>query len=73
MDEARRKAGIGGGAPHDRGSGLCRRRALEGGARVDDGTDQGAVLFVEGQIREVNGNLVAGVIVDVWHADTRGG
>ena len=75
MDEAERKAGIEGGTP----------RTIEGPlyiagaplskyeARLDDGTEQGEVLFMDGQVRDMNGKPVANAIVDVWHANTLGG
>jgi catechol 1,2-dioxygenase len=75
MDEAERKAGIEGGTP----------RTIEGplyvagaplskhDARLDDGSEQGEVLFMDGQVRDMNGKPVAGAIVDVWHANTLGG
>jgi len=75
MDEAERKAGLDGGTP----------RTIEGPlyiagapvskheARLDDGTEQGEVVFMDGQVRDVNGKPVPGAIVDVWHANTRGG
>ncbi len=75
MDQAERKAGIEGGTP----------RTIEGplyiagaplskhDARLDDGSEQGEVLFMDGQVRDMDGNPVAGAIVDVWHANTLGG
>ena len=75
MDEAERKAGIEGGTPRTiegplyvAGAPLSRREA-----RLDGGTEEGEVLFMEGQVRDVGGKPVAGAIVDVWHANTRGG
>ena len=40
---------------------------------LDDGTEQGEVLFMEGQVRDVDGKPVAGAVIDVWHANTKGG
>ncbi|MBS0561481.1 MAG: catechol 1,2-dioxygenase [Proteobacteria bacterium] len=75
MDEAERKAGLEGGTPRTiegplyvAGAPLSKHEA-----RLDDGTEQGEVLFMEGQVRDVNGKPVAGAVVDVWHANTRGG
>lgn len=75
MDEAERKAGIEGGTPRTiegplyiAGAPLCK-----GEARLDDGNEQGEVLFMDGQVRDAEGNPVAGAIVDVGHANTLGG
>lgn len=43
-----------------------------GSARLDDGTDQGEVLFMHGVVRGLDGKPVAGAIVDVWHANPKG-
>ena len=75
MDEAERRAGIEGGTPRTIEGPLYVAGAplSKGEARLDDGTEQGEVLFTEGQVRDVNGKPVAAAIVDVWHANTRGG
>lgn len=74
MDEEERRAGLGGGTP----------RAIEGPlyvagapiskfeARLDDGTDDGEVLMMEGQVRDMAGKAVPHAMVDVWHANTMG-
>jgi catechol 1,2-dioxygenase len=74
MDEVERRAGIAGGTP----------RTIEGPlyiadaplskteARLDDGSEDGEVLFMEGQVKDTDGKPVAGAIVDVWHANTLG-
>ncbi|WP_106803922.1 catechol 1,2-dioxygenase [Pseudomonas sp. S5D5] len=41
-------------------------------ARLDDGTDLGVVLFMQGQVRNTSGEPLAGAVVDVWHANTLG-
>ncbi|MGY1917449.1 catechol 1,2-dioxygenase [Pseudomonas tolaasii] len=41
-------------------------------ARLDDGSDDGIVLFMKGQVKDLDGNPVANAIVDVWHANTGG-
>ena len=41
-------------------------------ARLDDGTDAAAPLFMRGQVRDTDGNPLAGAIVDVWQANTGG-
>ncbi|MFP6847276.1 MAG: catechol 1,2-dioxygenase [Pseudomonas sp.] len=46
----------------------------EGEARMDDGTelDQATVMFLEGVVRDTDGQPVAGAVVDLWHANTQG-
>jgi catechol 1,2-dioxygenase len=44
----------------------------KGEARLDDGSDQGEVLIMHGQVRSVEGKPLAGAMVDVWHANTKG-
>ena len=75
MDEAERKAGIEGGTPRTIEGPLYVAGAplSKGEALLDDGTEEGEVLFMEGQVRDVDGKPVAGAVVDVWHANTRGG
>lgn len=41
-------------------------------ARLDDGQDAGTVLFMQGQVRDTDGEPLANAIVDVWHANTGG-
>ncbi|GGX97199.1 catechol 1,2-dioxygenase [Litchfieldella qijiaojingensis] len=46
----------------------------EGFARMDDGTDTDAeVMWLTGQVRDVDGQPVAGAKVEIWHADSKGG
>jgi len=75
MDEAERKAGIEGGTPRTIEGPLYVAGAplSKGDARLDDGSEQGELLFMNGQVRDMNGKPVAGAIVDVWHANTLGG
>ena len=42
------------------------------GSRIDDGSDQGETLIMQGQVRDLDGKPVAGALVDVWHANTKG-
>ncbi len=74
-DEAERKAGLEGGTPRTIEGPLYVAGAplSKGEARLDDGSEQGEVLFMEGQVRDTAGKPVAGAIVDVWHANTLGG
>ena len=41
-------------------------------ARLDDGTDAGEVLIMHGRVVDETCAPVAGAVVDVWHANTRG-
>ncbi|HKR88244.1 MAG TPA: catechol 1,2-dioxygenase [Phenylobacterium sp.] len=45
---------------------------VESGSRIDDGSDVGEVLVMHGQVRDLAGRPVAGAVVDVWHANTKG-
>ena len=75
MDQAEQKAGIEGGTPRTIEGPLWIAGAplSKGGARLDDGKEQGEVLFMEGQVRDLEGKPVASAVVDVWHANTKGG
>jgi catechol 1,2-dioxygenase len=75
MDEAERKAGITGGTPRTIEGPLYVAGAplSQGEARLDSGTEEGEVLFMDGQVREIDGGPVAGAVVDVWHANPLGG
>lgn len=44
----------------------------QGEARMDDGTDDGTVLFIHGQVFDPEGKPLAGAVVDLWHANTQG-
>jgi len=74
-DEAERKAGIEGGTPRTIGGPLYVAGApfSKGEARLDEGSVEGEVLFMDGQVRDINGKPVGAAIVDVWHANTHGG
>src|SRR6516164_9669977 len=74
-DEAERKAGVEGGTPRTiegplyvAGAPLSKRDA-----RLDSGNEQGEVLFMDGQVRDISGNPIGGAVVDVWHANAQGG
>lgn len=41
-------------------------------ARLDDGTDAGTPLFMQGLVVDSTGRPLAGATVDVWHANTLG-
>jgi len=74
LDEAERRAGLSGGTARTIEGPLYIAGAplSKGEARLDDGTDDGEVLFVEGQVRDVLSKPIAGAVVDVWHANTMG-
>jgi catechol 1,2-dioxygenase len=74
LDEAERRAGLSGGTVRTIEGPLYIAGAplSKGEARLDDGTDEREVLFVEGQVRDVLGKPIAGAVVDVWHANTMG-
>jgi catechol 1,2-dioxygenase len=74
LDEAERRAGLASGTARTIEGPLYIGGApiSKGEARLDDGTDDGEVLFMEGQVRAVSGEPIAGAVVDVWHANTMG-
>jgi catechol 1,2-dioxygenase len=70
LDQAEQKAGIEGGTPRTIEGPLYVAGAplSKGDTRLDDGSEQGDVLFMDGQVRGADGKPIAGAIVDVWHA-----
>jgi catechol 1,2-dioxygenase len=74
LDEAERRAGLAGGTSRTiEGPLYIAGAPLHNGmARLDDGSDDGEVLFMQGQVRDQHGKPVPGAIVDVWHANTLG-
>jgi catechol 1,2-dioxygenase len=74
-DQAEHDAGIEGGTPRTIEGPLYIAGAplSKGEARLDDGSEEGEVLFMDGQVRDVNGKPVVGAVVDVWHANMHGG
>src|SRR6516164_385112 len=74
LDEAERRAGLSGGTARTIEGPLYIAGAplSKGEARLDDGTDEGEILFMEGQVFDIAGSPVAGAIVDVWHANSIG-
>lgn len=75
LDQAEKQAGLEGGTPRTIEGPLWIAGAplSKGEARLDDGTEQGEVLFMEGEVRDTEGKPVAGAVIDVWHANTKGG
>jgi len=74
-DTAERKAGVKAGTPRTIEGPLYVAGAplSDGFARLDDGGEEGKVLIMNGQVRSTDGRPLAGALVDVWHANTRGG
>jgi catechol 1,2-dioxygenase len=74
LDEAERRAGLAGGTSRTIEGPLYIAGAPlhKGMARLDDSSDDGEVLFMQGQVRDQDGKPVPGAIVDVWHANTLG-
>ncbi len=75
IDAKERAAGVAGGTPRTIEGPLWVEGAplSKNEARLDDGDEQGEVLFMQGQVRDTEGKPVGGAIVDVWHANTKGG
>ena len=74
MDEQDKAAGVEGGTPRTiegplyvAGAPVC-----QGEGRLDDGTEQGEVLFMDGVVTDTSGKPIAGAQVEVWHANTLG-
>ncbi|MDI9742412.1 catechol 1,2-dioxygenase, partial [Acinetobacter baumannii] len=46
----------------------------QGIARMDDGSedDVATVMFLQGRVLDPTGELLAGAVVDLWHANTKG-
>jgi len=74
LDEAERRAGIAGGTARTIEGPLYVAGApsSRAEARLDDGSDDGEVLLMQGQVRDTSGKPVPGAVVDVWHANTMG-
>jgi catechol 1,2-dioxygenase len=74
MDIEERARGQVGGTPRTiEGPLYVAGAPLEKGyARLDDGTDKGEALIMEGRVLDTAGKPIPGAIVDVWHANTIG-
>jgi catechol 1,2-dioxygenase len=74
LDAAEQHAGLEGGTSRTIEGPLYIADAplTMGEARLDDGTDAGEVLVMDGQVRDGSGRPVPHALVDVWHANTMG-
>ena len=76
QDAKDEQVGLSGGTPRTIEGPLYVAGApvIEGEARMDDGSEEGVatVLFLEGQVLDAQGQPVAGAMVDLWHANTKG-
>ena len=74
LDAADREAGVSGGTPRTIEGPLYVAGAprTKGCARLDDGTDHGEPLIMQGRVLDLEGKPVPGAIVEVWHADSKG-
>lgn len=75
LDETERLAGLAGGTTRTIEGPLYVAGAplSKGEARMDDGSDPGEVFIIEGQVKDEDGKPVPGAIVDIWHANSKGG
>ncbi|MBG6291792.1 catechol 1,2-dioxygenase, partial [Pseudomonas nitroreducens] len=74
LDAQDAAAGIEGGTPRTIEGPLYVAGAplSEGEARMDDGKDAGTVMFLSGRVFDLDGKPLAGAVVDLWHANTKG-
>ena len=75
LDEADRRAGIGGGTARTIEGPLYVAGAplSRGEARMDDGTDPGEIFIISGEVRGEDGKAIPNAMVDIWHANSKGG
>jgi len=68
------QAGLTGGTPRTIEGPLYVAGAplAEAQVRMDDGREAGTPMFLEGVVRDTDGQPLAGAIVDLWHANTQG-
>ena len=75
-DEADAKAGISGGTPRTIEGPLYVAGAPEtvGFTRMDDGSEEGKIptLIIDGTVKDIDGNLIEGAKVEIWHANSLG-
>lgn len=76
IDEQEKKAGLEGGTPRTIEGPLWLADAplVKAEARLDqDPEENGEVILMDGQVKGADGRPIPGAIVDVWHANTKGG
>ena len=75
-DEADAKAGLSGGTPRTIEGPLYVAGAPEsvGFARMDDGSESDTLdtLYIEGVVKDTEGNVIEGAKVEIWHANGLG-
>ena len=75
-DEADAKAGLNGGTPRTIEGPLYVAGAPEsvGFARMDDGSESDTLdtLYIEGVVKDTDGNVIEGAKVEIWHANGLG-
>lgn len=74
MDANDQEAGRTGGTPRTIEGPLYVAGAplVEGDANLTDDADETGMLYMTGQIRDMDGNAVGGAILHVWHANSKG-
>ncbi len=75
MDAEDEQAGLAGGTPRTIEGPLYVAGApvSEGFARMDDGTQNGETMILTGVVTDENGKPLPNTLVEVWHADLKGG
>jgi catechol 1,2-dioxygenase len=74
LDDIEEEAGLKGGAPRTIEGPLWVAGAplSKGKAAVDDGSEEGEALVMEGVVRDISGRPVSAAIVDMWRAGPLG-
>ncbi|WP_137819674.1 catechol 1,2-dioxygenase [Pseudomonas sp. 2FG] len=74
QDAQDEQAGLTGGTPRTIEGPLYVAGApiAQGETRMDDGSEAGTVMFLQGVVRDTEGKPVANAVVDLWHANTQG-
>jgi len=75
QDAEDEEAGLSGGTPRTIEGPLYVAGApiSDSFARMDDGSDKDAeVVLIKGQVTDEKGNPLADIVVDIWHANTKG-
>jgi catechol 1,2-dioxygenase len=75
LDEKEQAAGIEAGSTPRTIEGplyVAGAPVCQGEARLDDDTDKGEILFMDGQVTDTQGKPIPGATVEVWHANSLG-